>query len=75
MKGGVYRMLTLVKTSKVVPVCILSLHRKMMMTSAENYSENERKTVVAGEVKVQSVHRHNGARFGCKSAESAGIFV
>lgn len=26
-------------------------------------------------VKVQSVHRHNGARFGCKSAESAGIFV
>ena len=65
----------LVKTSKVVPVCILSLHRKMMMTSAENYSENERKTVVAGEVKVQSVHRHNGARFGCKSAESAGIFV
>jgi len=47
----------------------------MMMTSAESYSENERKTVVAGEVKVQSVHRHNGARFGCKSAESAGIFV
>ena len=43
--------------------------------TAENYSENERKTVVAGEVKVQSVHRHNGARFGCKSAESAGIFV
>ena len=66
---GVYRILT------VVPVCILSMHRKMMMTSAENYSENERKTVVAGEVKVQSVHRHNGARFGCKSAESAGIFV
>ena len=65
----------LVKTSKVVPVCILSLHRKMMMTSAENYSENERKAVVAGEVKEQSVHRHNGARFGCKSAESAGIFV
>ncbi|MFT0370065.1 hypothetical protein [Butyricimonas faecihominis] len=65
----------LVKTSKVVPVCILSLHRKMMMTSTENYSENERETVVAGEVKVQSVHRHNGARFGCKSAESAGIFV
>ncbi len=32
-------------------------------------------TYVAGEVKVQSVHRHNGARFGCKSAESAGIFV
>ena len=45
------------------------------MTSAENYSENERKAVVAGEVKEQSVHRHNGARFGCKSAESAGIFV
>ncbi|MBU9950104.1 MULTISPECIES: hypothetical protein [Bacteroidales] len=65
----------LVKTSKVVPVCILSLHRKMMMTSTENYSENERETVVAGEVKVQSIHRHNGARFGCKSAESAGIFV
>lgn len=41
----------------------------------ENYSENERETVVAGEVKVQSIHRHNGARFGCKSAESAGIFV
>lgn len=41
----------------------------------ENYSENERKAVVAGEVKEQSVHRHNGARFGCKSAESAGIFV
>ena len=36
---------------------------------------NERKAVVAGEVKEQSVHRHNGARFGCKSAESAGIFV
>nr|WP_229126621.1 hypothetical protein [Bacteroides sp. MSK.20.12] len=65
----------MVKTSKVVPVCILSLHRKMMMTSTENYSENERETVVAGEVKVQSIHRHNGARFGCKSAESAGIFV
>ena len=32
------------------------------MTSAENYSENERKAVVAGEVKEQSVHRHNGAR-------------
>lgn len=38
-------------------------------------TENERKAVVAGEVKEQSVHRHNGARFGCKSAESAGIFV
>lgn len=42
---------------------------------SNTYSENERKAVVAGEVKEQSVHRHNGARFGCKSAESAGIFV
>lgn len=28
----------------------------------------ERETVVAGEVKVQSVHQHNGVRSGCKSA-------
>ncbi|MCS2308687.1 hypothetical protein NXX42_22390 [Bacteroides thetaiotaomicron] len=40
----------------------------MMTTSPENHSEKERETVVAGEVKVQSVHQHNGVRSGCKSA-------
>ena len=39
-----------------------------MTTSPENHSEKERETVVAGEVKVQSVHQHNGVRSGCKSA-------
>jgi len=58
----------LVKTFKVVPVCILSLQRKMMMTSVENYSEKEQKTVVTEAVEVQSVHRRNGVRFGCKPA-------